>query len=246
MAIRTGRQVRFTICVPQISTLVASADVYLAHRREVEQMIQQVCSRYDAHFTVDLHLTTGDGAREDLIYMLYTGSCIESGDEGQVSRGNRIGGLISSRRPYTIEGLNGKNPQYHAGKIYSAAAWEIAERLWLECGQPSEVFVVSQIDRPVDDPWAIIVNTVNQVDQNQLSQICSDVLGNIGRITQGLLDARYHWSEPLREKARYCFRDGNSTFDQSFRRQPIRPRRSRLGFPNTVADNVRLALCPIL
>ncbi|MFL6846329.1 MAG: methionine adenosyltransferase [Allosphingosinicella sp.] len=191
MAVRTGRQVRFTICVPQISTLVASAEVYLAHRREVEQMIQQVCSRYDEHFTVDLHLTTGDRAREDLIYMLYTGSCIESGDEGQVSRGNRIGGLISSRRPYTIEGLNGKNPQYHAGKIYSAAAWEIAERLWLECGQPSEVFVVSQIDRPVDDPWAIIVNTVSGLDQDRLSKICSDVLGNIGRITQGLLDARY-------------------------------------------------------
>jgi S-adenosylmethionine synthetase len=191
MAVRTGRQVRFTICVPQISTLVPSLEAYQANRETIERMILDICARYNDRFAVDLHLTTGDGSREDLIYMLYTGSCVESGDEGQVSRGNRIGGLIASRRPYTIEGLNGKNPQYHAGKIYSAAAWEIADELWARHQIASEVFIVSQTDRPVDDPWAVIVNTAEPVDDDVLSEVCGRILGDVGRITQGFLDARY-------------------------------------------------------
>jgi ribosomal protein S2 len=48
-------------------------------------------------------LNRGDTTDTELTYLSLTGSCIESGDEGQVSRGNRLGGPISSRRIFSIE-----------------------------------------------------------------------------------------------------------------------------------------------
>jgi S-adenosylmethionine synthetase len=62
----------------------------------------------------------------DELYLTYTGSSIESGDEGVVGRGNRVTGLITPLRPMNIEGASGKNPVYHVGKLYNLAAQRIA------------------------------------------------------------------------------------------------------------------------
>ena len=65
--------------------------------------------------------TRDDAARQEL-YLTAIGSSIESGDEGVVGRGNRANGLISMLRPMSVEGVSGKNPVYHVGKLYNLAA----------------------------------------------------------------------------------------------------------------------------
>ena len=126
-----------------------------------------------------------------MLYIRLTGSCIESGDEGQVSRGNRLGGVISSCRPFSIEGLSGKNPSYHAGKIYSVAAWDIARQIFEQQKVPCEVFITSQIDRPLDDPAFIVVNSNKSIDEKKVQKIVMEKLANLREVTDKLLEGEY-------------------------------------------------------
>jgi S-adenosylmethionine synthetase len=190
MAVRRGVDVALTLCVPQVSTDVPNLKAYKENLEEVRSLIRKICDKYKP-FKIALTLNTADGQRDDLLYMLYTGSCIESGDEGQVARGNRLGGVISSRRPFSIEGLSGKNPQYHSGKLYSAMAWDIAREIWEQTKTPSEVFIISQSDKPIDEPWSVIVNTSKPVDPALTRDIVSKIVKNVSGTTDQILVGRY-------------------------------------------------------
>lgn len=190
MACRMKDQLRLTISVPQISTHVRSGKEYFENRATTLSIIERVSKRHPFE-RIAIDLTPGDDLEQELIYMRLTGSCIESGDEGQVNRGNRIGGVISSRRPFSIEGLCGKNPAYHAGKLYSAAAWDIANTIWTSHAIPSEVYIVSQIDRPLDEPWVVIVNTPAPFDKSTIETAVASVLADIGGITRRILNGAY-------------------------------------------------------
>ncbi len=67
-------------------------------------------------------------------------------------QGNRANGVISMLRPWSAEGVSGKNPVYHVGKLYNLAAQETAERLHGATGQAVAVALVSQSGRDLDDP----------------------------------------------------------------------------------------------
>lgn len=190
MAVRQGRDVSLTLCVPQISTEVASPKEYKENLEKIRAFIHKICDKYE-QFKINFTLNTADGQRDDLFYLLYTGSCIESGDEGQVARGNRLGGVISSRRPFSIEGLSGKNPQYHAGKLYSAMAWDIAQQIWQEMGTPCEVFIISQSDKPIDTPWSVIVNSSKPIDPKITKEIVSKIVTNVSGATDQILLGKY-------------------------------------------------------
>ncbi len=191
MTSRIKDEVNLTIACPQISTLVSSADEYKKNLVTIREIIDGVVKKYSEFKTVNINLNTGDNHDQEMFYLLYTGSCIESGDEGQVSRGNRLGGVISSCRPFSVEGLSGKNPSYHAGKIYSVAALDIANKIWEEQNVPSEVYIISQIDRLLDDPWVVVINSVKEIDMAKAEESARSVLGNLPQVTQNLLDGKY-------------------------------------------------------
>lgn len=191
MAVRTGHEVKFTLCVPQISTHVASAEKYKENISVIRNIIDDAVAQYKTQFNITTSLNTADGSRDDLQYMLYTGSCVESGDEGQVGRGNRLGGVISSRRPFSVEGLNGKNPQYHGGKLYSVMAWDLAEKIWKMYGVPCEVFMVCQSDMPIDQPWSIIVNATVPLDRAGVQVLIDEMLSNAGSYTDRILSGSF-------------------------------------------------------
>jgi S-adenosylmethionine synthetase len=192
MAVRNGTNVNLTLCVPQISTAVENLEQYKNNIQVIRNLIAETAGQYAEIFNVAFSLNTADGAggRDDLLYMLYTGSCAESGDEGQAGRGNRLGGVISSRRPFSIEGLSGKNPQYHGGKIYSVMAWELASKIYQRFNTPCEVFIISQSDVPLDQPWSVTVNSTepldNKVVQELIDEVRSDVSGFTERMVRGV------------------------------------------------------------
>lgn len=82
-----------------------------------------------ARSQASFRLNARDIVERDELYLTFTGSSIESGDEGLVGRGNRVNGLITPLRAMNLEGANGKNPVYHVGKLYNVAARLIAQRL---------------------------------------------------------------------------------------------------------------------
>lgn len=91
----------------------------------------------------------------DGAYLTLTGSSAEAGDDGQVGRGNRVGGLITPHRPMSLEAACGKNPLGHVGKLYHAIAWDACEAiLALDGVEGVTVRLLSRIGRPVDRPVA--------------------------------------------------------------------------------------------
>ena len=191
MACRTNDDLNLTVSIPQLSTHVKSVAEYKSNYGTTLSLIHNIVSKYFELRNVQITLNPGDNTDKEMLYLRFTGSCIESGDEGQVSRGNRLGGVISSRRPFSVEGLSGKNPSYHAGKIYSVASWDIANKIWQEQGIPCEVFIASQIDRPVDDPWVIVINSTKEIDINKAEKAVKDILGNVSKITSNIMDGKY-------------------------------------------------------
>ena len=190
MGCRTNLDVRLTVAIPQISTSVNSESQYKDNIKTISSIIKNITDKYPFN-DVDINLNTGDHTDNEMLYLSYTGSCIESGDEGQVSRGNRLGGVISSRRPFSIEGLSGKNPSYHAGKLYSVAAWDIAQEIWKEQKIPCEIYIASQIDRPLDDPWVVIINSTKEIDISAAEYVAKKILDSLPQITNNILEGKY-------------------------------------------------------
>jgi S-adenosylmethionine synthetase len=96
------------------------------------------------------------------MYLTVLGTSAEGADCGQVGRGNRANGLISFRRPMSMEATAGKNPTNHVGKIYSVLTHKIAREIHSRVPGIEEVYVWlgSQIGRPIADPAHASVHVV--------------------------------------------------------------------------------------
>jgi S-adenosylmethionine synthetase len=191
MGFRHKDEVDLTISIPQLSSRVNSVDEYKDNYQTTLKIVNDLIKEKYNFKEVRITLNPGDNTDKEMLYLRLTGSCIESGDEGQVSRGNRLGGVISSRRPFSVEGLSGKNPSYHAGKIYSVAALDIANKIWEEQKVPCEVYISSQIDRPLEDPWVVVINTTEKIDMIKAEETAKNILGNLKLVTANLLEGKY-------------------------------------------------------
>ena len=101
----------------------------------------------------EVDINTADDYVKGSFYLTVTGASAEAGDDGQVGRGNRADGLLTPYRPMSLEALAGKNPVSHDGKIYNLFALELARNIVeQEMAEAAEVFLVSQIGRPIDEP----------------------------------------------------------------------------------------------
>lgn len=130
---------------------------------------------------------------ESGLYLTVTGLSAEMGDDGQVGRGNRVNGLITPGRPMSLEAAAGKNPAAHVGKIYNVLANEIARAVCEEVEGVLEAAVqlVSQIGRPIAEPWAASVEVrasgeLAPVVRERVRRTVVQHLERIGELTRRL------------------------------------------------------------
>lgn len=92
--------------------------------------------------------------------MTVIGTSAESGDGGEVGRGNSVNGIISLNRPTSNEAAAGKNTTCHVGNIYTHLTHRIAAEIVdsIPPVQEACVWLCSQIGRPVDEPWSASVS----------------------------------------------------------------------------------------
>ena len=155
MGVRRGKALDLTVAMPLLAGGIASEAEYFecteAIRRE---MI--LWAETHAPFDTMIRYNALDERGRGLggVYLTLLGTSAESGDSGQVGRGNRVNGLISLGRPLGTEAAAGKNPVSHAGKIYNVLAHELARKVHQEIEGVEEVYVtlVSRIGAPVDQP----------------------------------------------------------------------------------------------
>ena len=154
MGVRRGDTLDLTVACAFVDRFVSDRDAYLAGCEHVAEIAREAARQVTGRDAV-VRVNAGDDPGSDSFYLTVTGTSAESGDDGQAGRGNRVNGLITPNRPMTLESVAGKNPITHVGKLYNVAAREMAGRVVSQIDEvdEAEVCLVSQIGRPVQEPW---------------------------------------------------------------------------------------------
>ncbi|TMP98651.1 MAG: methionine adenosyltransferase, partial [Thaumarchaeota archaeon] len=152
MGLRRKQRLDVTVAAAMVCGKVPDADHYVGVISDVREEIERLAS--DIDLGVSIKLNAGDDPRRGAYYLTVTGTSAEQGDDGNTGRGNRVNGLISPMRQYSMEATAGKNPINHTGKLFNALAIVAAERIAKEVPGVGESYVriLSRIGYPIDQP----------------------------------------------------------------------------------------------
>jgi S-adenosylmethionine synthetase len=152
MATRDGASTSLTVARAFIAGHVPTLGAYLEEKQKLAAHVERLAAARGIRASV--RVNAADAPDGSAVYLTVTGTSAESGDDGQVGRGNRVNGLITPLRPMSLEAVAGKNPVSHVGKLYNLTARAIAERLTAEVSgvQAAECYLVSRIGAPIDQP----------------------------------------------------------------------------------------------
>jgi S-adenosylmethionine synthetase len=190
MAYGTAAAVDMVLAVPQKCAYVRSRAEYLANKEAVVAECERMAARDLPGMRARFQVNARDIPQRDKLYLTYTGSSIESGDEGVVGRGNRVNGLITPLRPMNLEGANGKNPVYHVGKLYNLAAHDLAQRLHEVTGAYAEVHLISATGRRLDRPWRVVLRLAeggSDLAEAELHALLLETLDAFPAVTRTIL-----------------------------------------------------------
>jgi S-adenosylmethionine synthetase len=196
MGARRGVEIALTVACALVGRHVTDLADYRAKREVVRRLALDIAGSL-SQSRIDVQVNTADGDTLDSIYLTVTGISAESGDDGQVGRGNRVNGLITPYRPMTLEAAAGKNPVTHVGKLYSVIANRIASEVVARVPEVEEshCFLLSRIGRPIDEPQVFGVR-VRLAEQAALQSVRATVaelaraeLSRIGALWREAVDS---------------------------------------------------------
>lgn len=191
MAVRNKDKHYVTICIPQIANHVNNVRDYIKNLATAKKDISKkiVASGIKNY---EININTRDDFKTCELYLTAIGSSIESGDEGLVGRGNRINGLITPSKPMSMEGVGGKNPVYHIGKLYNLGASVIANKIYKKFGIKNQIYIVSQSGRNLLDPWITIIAVPEPFnDKKALEKLVKNELKKMPSLTQEILKSKF-------------------------------------------------------
>jgi S-adenosylmethionine synthetase len=176
MGVRVGGEVRLTVAAAFISHMIPSLKDYIEIKKRVASLVSDYCSGITSlRALVDVN--TADVLEKEAVYITVTGTSAESGDDGQVGRGNRVGGLITPYRPMSLEATAGKNAISHVGKLYNIAAHGITESLSSVDGiDEAYCYLVSQIGKPITEPQVVDLKVRSGLGDAEVKRITEEVV----------------------------------------------------------------------
>lgn len=188
-AMRRGSDIQLTVARAFVGAALKGASEYLEAKAETARCLERLARERGLSARVSVNVA--DDPEADRFYITVLGTSAESGDDGQVGRGNRACGLITPHRPMSLEALAGKNPITHAGKLYNVLAREIAEAIVaaLPRVKSAQCYVSSEIGRPLADPQLVQVQLETRDAASPLGQAASieaivrEHLGSIARLS---------------------------------------------------------------
>lgn len=152
MGVRSGDGVRLTVACAMVGRHLANLDEYISRREQLRSWVGALAADVLGR-RPEVAVNAADGADAGSVYLTVTGTSAESGDDGEVGRGNRTNGLITPLRPMSMEAWAGKNGVSHVGRLYNLAAAEVASDVVQQLGALDVTCaLVGEIGRPVDDP----------------------------------------------------------------------------------------------
>ncbi len=184
MGFRNNNDLQLTIAMAFVDRFINSEEDYFEKKEKIVDEIHRFVAVNTDFESVDVKLDTLDMRGRGIggLYLTVLGTSADSGDSGEVGRGNRVNGLISLNRPFCSEAASGKNPVSHVGKIYNFLTFRMAQRIYDEVSELEEVYIwlLSKIGNPIDHPAAAVAQVVMK-DNNHLGEVkheINDVLDN--------------------------------------------------------------------
>ncbi|CAN5418391.1 MAG: methionine adenosyltransferase [Acidimicrobiia bacterium] len=189
MGARIGDKARLTVAAPVMA-------VKVHNRAEYDEVVSAIRAAATATageaFGAPVEVVVNQADLADSVYLTLTGTSAEAGDDGQVGRGNRFGGLITPYRPMSLEAAAGKNPAAHVGKTYHAFGFDIATRLLTETGAEDVTLrLLSSIGHPVTDPQAVHVEVAGDVDDETITGAVTDAFADWAGVRDRLIAGLY-------------------------------------------------------
>jgi S-adenosylmethionine synthetase len=194
MGIRQGDAIKLTVACAFIDRHIADVEDYVAKKDKLKQLAEQAAStEFDGPISVTVN--AADDIASGSVYLTVTGTSAESGDDGEVGRGNRVNGLIAPYRPMNMEAAAGKNPVTHVGKLYNIIAQQIADTVVGDLDEVAEAYcyLVSRIGSPVSEPQVVDLRLVMQAGSSingiklRIEAIVHDKLTSSAKIQQALI-----------------------------------------------------------
>jgi S-adenosylmethionine synthetase len=185
MGLRSDGELQYTVAAAFVDTHIASLADYIEAKRNLTQALSLRFNLPPSHIALNM----ADDIPRGSIYLTVTGTSAESGDDGQVGRGNRLNGLITPFRPMTLEAYSGKNPVSHVGKTYNYFAGQLSRAL-VEHGfaASAQVFLVSQIGKPVDQPQLVSLQLEDsESDPQRIRDFVREQLHGLATIWQQIV-----------------------------------------------------------
>jgi len=163
LGVRHERQIHLTIGCAFVGRFVSGLDDY-ARKKEAARALAVAAAQATTPLGVEATINAADDMDRGDVFLTVTGTSAEAGDDGEVGRGNRVGGLITPYRVMTLEAAAGKNPVTHAGKLYNLVAGRIASSITTELRgvEDATCVMVSQIGRRVDDPHVVDIGLITE------------------------------------------------------------------------------------
>jgi S-adenosylmethionine synthetase len=156
MGARRGRFLDLTVAMALVDRHLTSEREYFSRKVEIEvELAAHLRARLEAldGLTVGLNMLDRPASGTSGMYLTVTGTSAESGDSGQVGRGNRLSGLVSTTRPVSNEAAAGKNPVRHVGNVYNMVARRVASEVAALAGvREATVYLVGRIGSPLKEP----------------------------------------------------------------------------------------------
>jgi S-adenosylmethionine synthetase len=200
MAFRDRNDLKLTVAMAFVDRYISSEEDYFEKKEKIVDEINKHLAVNKGFDSVDVQLNTLDVKGRGLggLYLTVLGTSADSGDSGQVGRGNRVNGLVSLNRPFCSEAAAGKNPVSHVGKIYNFLTFRIAQRVYKEVDELKEVYIwlLSKIGSPIDHPAIaaaqVIMKGNNNVDKvkHKINEVLDDELEDIQKFCMELAEGK--------------------------------------------------------
>lgn len=200
MGFRTNNTLNLTISMAFVDRYVYSEEDYFEKKAKILEETKCFVEANTDFDKVNIQLNTLDMPGRGIggVYLTVLGTSADSGDSGQVGRGNRVNGLISLNRPFCSEAAAGKNPVSHVGKIYNVLTYKIAQHVYEEVPEVEEVYIwlLSKIGSPIDQPTVaaaqVIMKGDNSLDKvrHEISDVLDYELENIEKFCMELAQGK--------------------------------------------------------
>jgi S-adenosylmethionine synthetase len=196
MGYRNNNHLHSTISMAFVDRYVSSEEDYFDKKAKILEETKKFVKANTDFDDIDVQLNTLDVRERGLggIYLTVLGTSADSGDSGEVGRGNRVNGLISLNRPFCSEAAAGKNPVSHVGKIYNVLTYKIARDVYEQVPEVEEVYIwlLSKIGSPIDHPTIaaaqVIMKGNNSIEKvkHEIEEVLDYELENIDKFCMEL------------------------------------------------------------